>query len=65
MREKILAASMECPIHLKGDDYFCQNLDELLSILRQGRFVIRYYGSKDGPNTEEIITKINKVRRNA
>jgi len=48
---------MKCLIHLKeDDDYFYRNFNDLLPILKRGRFIIRYFG-KDG-QFEEIIKKI-------
>jgi len=62
MRDRILEASMKQPIHLNGDNYFYNNIDKILPILAEGRFIIRYEG--DDELSGEIIDKIKKVRKN-
>ncbi len=57
-RGQVVEASMKAPIHLTGD--FSAVLEELLPVLRQGRFILRH----DGPpeNTNELVEKLSRNR---
>lgn len=61
VRQEVIGASMEAPIHLTGDFY--PFFDELLPILREGRFILRCEGDNES-EFGEMLDKLNRVRNN-
>ena len=57
-RGQVVEASMIAPIHLTGD--FSAVMEELLPILRQGRFILRHDGPPD--DTNELVEKLSRNR---
>ena len=54
MREKILAASLQCPI---GGWITSTRLDELLGIVKHGRFILSVNPTGDMP-ADSIVRKV-------
>jgi hypothetical protein len=61
MREKVVEASMKAPIRIRDDFY--PYFDELLSVIRDGRFILTYDTQDESP-CDEMLKKLNRVRKN-
>jgi hypothetical protein len=60
VRREVIEASMVAPIHLNGD--FTHDLDRLLDVLTQGRFILRHHGDDDASGA--VTEAVNKARNN-